>query len=188
MNESFELSEESNALDYLEKTLSFLRQVEEHDLVAWKWVMISIHGAIYGFGVAAARGTNWDAVTYVRNDQSRALKGFDEILKLCENPTHMRMLVDSKPLQLTAEQRKSIEYLKDQLRNEFQHFLPRHWVLFVEGLPRITYRALEVVHYLALETRTYVHLSSEEMSTVASLVNEGFEICERLRRRYKSAI
>lgn len=187
MNESFQLDEESNALDYLEVAIDSLRKVDARELIAWKWFVIAAHGALYGFAVAAARGTDWHSVTFERKDGSHGLLSFDEVIKLCENPNHMKMLVHSKPLILTSEQRKSIEYLKDQLRNEFQHFVPKGWVLYVGGLPRIAYRVLEVIRFLALETGTYVHLDEKQQGKVVALVDEGQAICERVRVRYKTA-
>jgi hypothetical protein len=186
VTEPLRLDEESNALDYLETTIRSLRRVDAGETIAWKWVVIAAHGAIYGFAVSAARGTNWHSVTYERKDGSRRLLGFDDVIKLCENPKHMKMLVHSKPLRLTDEQRKAIDFLKDQLRNEFQHFVPKGWVLFVEGLPMIAYRALEVIRFLALETGTFVHLGDQQQAEVVSLVEEGYEICERVRVRYKT--
>jgi hypothetical protein len=51
------LSEEKNALDYLEKAYSFIVQATT-DVLAWKWVIISLHGALYGFAICALKGTN----------------------------------------------------------------------------------------------------------------------------------
>lgn len=186
MKESFQIDEESNAIDYLEKTIRFLHEVDSGILIAWKWVCISAHGALYGFAVAAARGTNWHSVTYARKDGSRALMSFDDVLDLCQDPKHMKMLVHSKHLTLNAEQRESIKFLKDQIRNEFQHFVPKGWLLFVEGLPRITSRVLEVINFLALETGTYVHLDAGQQAQVLALVKEGHEICERIRLKYET--
>lgn len=39
---------ETNALDFLEQAGQFIQQTEP-DIVAWKWVSLSLHGALYGF-------------------------------------------------------------------------------------------------------------------------------------------
>lgn len=44
------LTEELNALDFFEKAVAFLRETDTSD-VAWKWVVIGLHGAMYGFTV-----------------------------------------------------------------------------------------------------------------------------------------
>jgi hypothetical protein len=48
------LTEESNALDYLERAAQFIREATADDH-AWKWVVISLHGAIYGFAICACK-------------------------------------------------------------------------------------------------------------------------------------
>ena len=40
--------EESNAIDYLEKTVVFIKAAKDNPQ-EWKWVSIAIHGALYGF-------------------------------------------------------------------------------------------------------------------------------------------
>ena len=40
------LSEEINAIDYLYRANSFINQTEK-DRTAWKWVVISLFGALY---------------------------------------------------------------------------------------------------------------------------------------------
>lgn len=180
----FDLDEETNALDYLRRAIGFLREVEAGDAVAWKWVVIALHGALYGFAVSAARGTDGNSVTHLTKKGERKLDSFDEVLKKCQNPTRMKMTVDAKHLVLTAEQKEAIRMLKDTLRNVFEHFVPMGWVLHVQGLPRISYRVLEVIRFLALETNPYVHLDPDERSELESLVTEGFGICERVRKVY----
>jgi hypothetical protein len=54
-------SEESNALDYLEKTVEFIRRVDTNP-TDWKWVTLSLHGALYGFMICALKGTDPDRV------------------------------------------------------------------------------------------------------------------------------
>jgi len=56
------LTEASNALDDLQRTHDFLRIVDR-DEMAWKWVIISLHDALYGFMVCALTGTDPDNVT-----------------------------------------------------------------------------------------------------------------------------
>jgi hypothetical protein len=78
------LDEKHNALDYLEMGVRYLLEVERTPW-AWKWVCISLHGALYGFGVCAVKGTNDNSV--IRGDGK--LLGFDEILKRCKDERFM---------------------------------------------------------------------------------------------------
>lgn len=186
MNESVEFDEETNALDYLERCIGFLREVESGNLRAWKWVAISLHGALYGFAVAAARGTDWTRVTYEKKDGTRRLLDLHKVLNLCQDEGHMKMLIHSQPLVLSESQREAIKGISMMLRNEFEHFVPKGWVIFVEGLPIRVFLVLKVVKFLALETSTYVHLDDSQSKAVAELVQEGYDICNRVRTSYKS--
>lgn len=51
------INEETNAIDYLVKADSYIKEAEPSD-IAWKWVTIALHGALYGFAIAASSGTD----------------------------------------------------------------------------------------------------------------------------------
>ncbi len=57
------LTEEINALDYLEKASYYIRETEV-DVYAWKWVILALFGALYGFAICACKGSSPDWVTY----------------------------------------------------------------------------------------------------------------------------
>ena len=56
------INEETNAIDYLVKADSYIKEAETSD-IAWKWVTIALHGALYGFAIAASSGTDSRDVT-----------------------------------------------------------------------------------------------------------------------------
>ena len=91
------LNEETNALDYLELAADFIKKTPDNEK-SWKWVVISLHGALYGFAVAAARGTDYENILR----KNGYLLGFWKVLKMCQDPNHMNMLVNSKHLELTT--------------------------------------------------------------------------------------
>lgn len=167
------LSEETNALDYLEQATAFIKKTPEN-IAAWKWVVISLHGALYGFAVAASRGTDYENILTKKG----YLLGFWNVLNKCQDPSHMRMLINSKHLELTDSQSESIETLVKWLRNKFQHFKPRLWSIEIHGMPQIAIDVLEVIHFLARQTHTYVHLSEEEELLVDKLVKESVDFIE----------
>lgn len=184
METRVDFDEETNALDYLDRSVRFLREVEAGDVGAWKWVAIALHGAVYGFAVAAARGTDWHRVTYEKKDGTRRLLNLDRVLGLCENPQHMKMLVHSKPLVMTDAERKAVHDLSKDVRNEFEHFIPKGWVIHVHGLPLRVFLVLKVAKFLALETNTYVRTDDAWRERIGDLVQEGYDICNRLRTAY----
>ena len=93
-------SEETNALDYLYRAGQFIKETQD-DLLAWKWVVLSLHGALYGFAICACHGTNPDNVTYKTKKGEKKLIGLDKALELCQDPQKMKMLIGSQPLVIT---------------------------------------------------------------------------------------
>ena len=79
------LSEETNALDYLEKAARFIRETEQNRL-AWKWVVLALHGALYGFAICACQGTNYENVTVRTKSGELKLIPFGKALDRCQDP------------------------------------------------------------------------------------------------------
>lgn len=163
------LTEETNALDYLEKAAWFIRQTEK-DLLAWKWVVLSLHGALYGFAICACQGTNYENVVTKNKKGEEKLIPFDKALELCQDKKYMGMLVHSQPLVFTGTQSDSIRRLKKELRNKMEHYVPSGWSIEVHGMPVIAIDILDVIQFLAIETRTYIHLSRAQMERIKSYV------------------
>jgi hypothetical protein len=63
--------------------------------------------------------------------------------------------------------------MKSMLRNEFEHFTPKLWAIEIHGMPEITIHVLNVIRFLALETRTYVNLNEDERNEVDQLVTDA---------------
>ncbi len=164
------LSEETNSLDYLERAALFVRETPDN-IRAWKWVVISLQGALYGFAVAAARGTDYQKVLTKKGK----LLGIWDVLKMCQDPVRMKMLIYSKHLQLTKQQEESIRVLVNLLRNRFEHFIPTTWSIELHGLPQVTIDVLEVIRFLALETRGHINLTETGESLVENLVYETID-------------
>ena len=144
------LDESENALDYLEVAIRHLMEVDRNPW-AWKWVVIGLHGALYGFGVCAVAGSDYDRVTYEAKSGDRKLHGFDKILKMCQQSKWMEQFVHSKVLKLTAEQKEAITFLKDTLRNRLQHYIPGLWYVELEGVPAKLAPLFDVIEFLAAD-------------------------------------
>jgi hypothetical protein len=142
------LSEEENAIDYLEKAAFFIKESSANNN-HWKWVIIGLHGALYGFAIAACRGTDSRSVLTKKG----RLISFWQALKRCEDPNHMKMLAHSKHLILSEKQKDSIKALKSEFRNEFEHFKPKGWSIEVHGMPEIAIDVLKVIRFLAFYTK-----------------------------------
>jgi hypothetical protein len=228
-------TEETNALDYLEKAYFFIRETE-YNRTAWKWVILSLHGALYGFAICALKGTNPERVTDFKqknkrthklsnlpreikeqgfpenikikynpskeqlefkgamsNNERRSLLGlsidevykeainrlylnyqflisFPEALKRCQDPDWMHMTIMSKHLILDNEQKESINVLKKEFRNKFEHYKPTAWSIEIHGMPQIAIDVLDVIRFLAVETGNYTHLNQSQIRKVKSFV------------------
>jgi len=163
------LSEETNALDYLEQAHYYIQQTEKRN-IAWKWVILTLHGAFYMFAICALKGTNPDNVTFKTKKCEKRLISFGEALRRCQDPRWMIMTVTSKPLQLTTQQKISIQTLRESFRNNFEHYIPKLWLIEIHGMPKIALDVLKVIHFLALETGNYVHLNEAQKKRIKSIV------------------
>lgn len=160
-------NEATNALDYLRRASVFAREAES-DIIAWKWVAIALHGALYSFAVVAARGS--DSRSVLKGEDK--LLGFWKVLKRCQDPNHMRMSVQSKHLEMSEGENESIEFLTTILRNEFSHFKPQFLSIEIHGMPQIAIDALRIIGFLALETKTHTDLDEVQKQEVKTLIQE----------------
>jgi hypothetical protein len=171
------LSEETNALDYLEQAYQYIHQTDKN-VFAWKWVILALHGALYGFAISACRGTNPDNVTRTSANGKVKLISFDDALELCQNPDWMETACLSKPLRLTLQQKKSIRQLKQQFRNNFEHYIPRGWSIEIHGMPQISLDVLAVIRFLATESSVFVHLNHVQKKKIKSIVFQSKHILQ----------
>lgn len=168
------LTEEKNALDFLEKAYFFISKTETN-VFDWKWVVLCLHSALYGFLIAALKGTNWQNVAY-KTKRGYKLISFNEALKRCQDPKEMRMTVFSQYLQLNQEEKDAINLLKETLRNNFEHYIPKGWYIEIHGLPNMCLHVLSVIRFLALETRNYQHLNYTMRKKLKSYIFQSKKI------------
>lgn len=135
-------TEETNALDYLERAGQFISQTEANPS-AWKWVVLALHGALYGFAIAACKDTDYQTVVRRTKKGTEHLISFDEALTMCADPAWMGTVHRGLALQLTDSQKDSIRRLKKTLRNNFEHYVPGGWSIEIHGLPRISIDILD---------------------------------------------
>ena len=171
------LSEERNAIDYLYRANRFIMQTEK-DKNAWKWVVISLFGALYGFAICALKGTASSNVI-IKTKKSNILISFDEAIKRCQDPRFMNMTVMSKCLILTNAQKESIRKLKNVLRNRFEHFIPMSWSIEIHGLPEISLNILEIIHFLSLESGNYIYLKDFQRRKIKSYIYQSRKVLKQ---------
>jgi hypothetical protein len=182
MNKNYrwlKLSEEANALDNLEKAYYFIREVH-NDAKAWKWVITTMHSALYGFAICALRGTNNLGVTF-DTKWGKRLISFPEAIKRSQDPKWMGMTVQSRHLQLTSDQEHSIARLNKEFRNGLEHYIPKLWLIELSGIPRIISHALDAIKFLALESGNYNHLTASQKKKIRSLIYQSQKILKAYR-------
>jgi hypothetical protein len=170
------LSEHLNALDYLERTAQFVQEAED-DLRGWKWAVIALHGALYGFAICACQGSNPDNVL---NKKGRLID-FWTAIRTCRDRQWMGLHSYCDPLELSAGQERSIKFLADALRNPFMHFIPMGWTIEVHGLPRIAIDVLQVIRFLALNTQATVFLAPPQRKRAIRAIEGTVRYLKRTR-------
>lgn len=148
------VTEESNALDYLERAVDFIETAPQRPL-DWKWVILSIHAALYGFMICTLKGTNPDNVCTTTKAGHQKLIDFREALKRCQQSQWMNLSGSTSVLQLTHDERLALSIIHDDFRNQFLHYRPTLWSIEVTGMPKVITHALDVLHRVALEMGGY---------------------------------
>jgi hypothetical protein len=170
--QSLTLTVEINALDYLERAGQFITEADTNPK-AWKWVVLALHGALYGFAIAACKGTNYETIIRRTKKGAEHLISLNEALIKCMDPACMGTLYGGIALKLTDSQKDSIRRLKKTLRNNFEHYVPRSWSIEIHGLPQISIDVLDVILFLAVDTFRYQHLNQSQRRRVKSIVYQS---------------
>ena len=151
-----EFDERSNATDYLEMTAFFLENLPE--ATKWKWVVISLHQALYAFLICALRGGNWRSVL----DKNDRLIGIWEALRRAKDQIYMTPVAGT-PLVTTPDEDQAVQLLVSEFRNGFEHFIPVSWVIdarMVSG--QILGQVLRIVRFVALQSGPFVFADDGE--------------------------
>lgn len=172
--------EKTNALDYLQKAGESIYKVENNP-EEWKWVILGLHGALYGFAVCACKGTRDSSVRIRTKKGNEKLISFHEALRRCKDENLMKMKKSSKNLQLTNEQSAAITLLKVAFRNEFEHFQPKAWSIEIHGFPQMAMNVLDVIRFLAIDTGNYVHLSPSQEKKLKSIIYQSKKFLKQSR-------
>jgi len=164
--ESLVIDELRNSIDYLEMSVRSLIE-SEHNPYSWKWVVLGIHGALYGFGVCAVAGTDYNRVM-----KGKDLKSFGKIMEMSQEESCMKQLCISQTLVLTKEQKKAIDFIHKELRNKLEHFIPKLWGIELSGIPKMIASCFEVIEFLALESNNILFMDNLR-DRVKSLCQSG---------------
>ncbi len=178
--------ERTNALDYLEKCYNFIKTVEK-ERQNWKWVIITLHSAIYGFAISACRGTNYQSVIIKTPKGHEILIDFDEAMKRCQDTRWMMVNTDYKLFKLSPQQKESLRSLHKVFRNNFEHFTPKSWSIEIHDMPIMILDCLEILKYLVINSDVAWRLKSSGLRRVKSILFNSRKIING-SMLYKEAI
>ena len=193
--EFYSTDELENAIDYLEQAAKFYKEKSRHQ---FKWLMISLHGALYSFGVCAIQGNT--PVQNVYKDLSltkkkkreilesnRELQGKDEdyflqvshgqllsineVIERCQSEDYMSRNVDSKLLKLTDTQKVGIVRLVD-FRNDFVHFKPTTHGYLMDYIEGIVMPVIDVIRFLAIKSNNIHYYGDKSKERVLNALSK----------------
>jgi|ERR1700674_1188907 len=178
-------TEESNALDYLEKTVSFIKTARNNPQ-DWKWVILAVHGALYGFMVSTLKGTDPNNVRdATKPGKHFKLIGFAKALEECQDSGRMAISGFTKVLQLSEKQKQALNRIHKEFRNQFLHYRPALWSIEVSGFPEIIGNGLDVLRAVALEMGGY--FAHYDRRYVAKLIAQAKEMLQNGSKAHRPA-
>lgn len=130
MQKFISYTEELNAIDYLEKTATYLFSIR-NNIEDWKWVFISLHGALYSFAIIVARGVS--DIDVIRGNR---VIGVWSALKEC---------VKKGVLINEDIEEECLKRFIEEFRGGFEHYKPGFWSIQESGLRKITKCVFEIV-------------------------------------------
>ena len=172
-------NEAKNAIDYLCKVPKFLDSTTQNRR-DWKWVVISLHGALYGLGICCLRGTDPSLLL-----KGGKLKPLGDILKMCQRPVAIRTEQKRTQLELTEDEKKSIDRLKE-IRNSFTHYSPCAWYLSESLLIDIAKDALKVLEKTLPSISPSCSVSKNQHRQIRSAIHQSHKILKSYPRDYNS--
>jgi hypothetical protein len=162
------LDERINALDNLRMCAHFLRTLDEP--IRWKWAIVALHQALYGYAIAAVQGSDACSVLKKPSDPTSDLISIWEALKRAKDPGYL--WPGSAPLVTTAQEDEAVERLVGEFRNSFEHFVPAGWSIEVSGFPTILGHTLRVLEAIAVGSGSVRYYEPDEEEAVKDAIRE----------------
>jgi hypothetical protein len=133
--------------------------------------------ALYGFAVCACKGIDDSSVVNVSKKGKQKLIDFDEAVKRCQDAS----ILSGQPLSLNDEQKRSITFLKDEFRNNFEHYIPQGWSIEVHSFPCLSIHILEIIDHLALNTHVLSHFRGDDEIRLRNVLKDSIDFLRQCR-------
>jgi hypothetical protein len=122
-------------------------------------------------------GTNYELV--LKRDKKGRVMGklldFMEVIDACQNEAVTGRGVISKPLVLNQNQKKAIEFMRKDLRNMLEHYIPCSRSLEIHGLSEMVVSYFEIIEILAGEPGN-MRWKDDEVARIKALCNSGKQL------------
>lgn len=162
------LDEVENAIDNLD-TCQFLLNRSQQP-IRWKWTIITLHQALYGFAICAVQGTDCMSVLKNPNDPNSQLIGVWEAIERAKDRQYL--WPGASPLITTTEEDVAIQRIINEFRNGFEHFRPAGWSIEVAGIAALVGHVTRVVRFLALESGSVRYRTKVQQSRVRRALHQ----------------
>lgn len=161
------LDERSNAMDNLSMCERFLTTLP--DPIRWKWVIVALHQALYGYAVAAVQGTNASSVlTDPENHQSNLISIWEALRRTKDRAN---LWGGTAPLVTTEEEWKAVERVVSEFRNGFEHFRPMSWSIEVSGMPDLVLHVVRVLEGVAIGASSHHAWENGQREVVVATIS-----------------
>jgi hypothetical protein len=104
---------------------------------------VAVETIAHSFGVKEEKAKSWLA--------NPKLIGIHEALKRMKNSKYLPW-AHSQSLVLTKAEETALDRLISEYRNEFEHFVPKTWLIYTTRFPAMLTHVMRVVRFIALES------------------------------------
>lgn len=157
-------------LDDLEHFASLVTRVSIQPRM-WKWAILALHQTMEGIFTCHLRGFDTSGIVVlteksasavwerlndregVLDDEPWPVERLASLLELYKTSKSAKVLPEEVRLLASDEMNRSLKLLNN-LRNEFDHFVPRAWSLEVSGMPEVVLQCCNIIEELAIKNPT----------------------------------
>ena len=179
-DEYYRTSLKEEAIDYLDKIDLFFDKTVICKSY-WKWIIISLHGAIYHFMLLALRNTDGSGVwkNEIRNERGHIdfskedemyLISFKEAFKRVQDKKRMGGYMNSKFYVSSKNIDTAMEDL-NEWRNSFVHYKPKGWSIEIKIFKNILKETLPVLKFIVNDSGRIL-LEENEINSINIIIEK----------------
>lgn len=168
-----------------------------NDTYEWKWIIIGMDNTLQNYMVSALRDSMGYNVLHpkvrdkvlksIKNNEPLPREYLNNFFNLYEDiqTDQMRKYIHSKKLNTSEKQEFSVEKLHT-LRNVFIHFIPKGWLLYVTGLPKIMLDCISIIDFLVFKSNNIYFYEEKDEERTKKIISEINIKLKELDSKYNS--